>query len=568
MSGTISSLGVGSGFELQSMLEQLREVDEAPIKIMEQDKTKAEERITELDVINAKIIAMKSHALSLSLESNFIERSVSSSDEDVVTAESLTGTTQSSHSIEITRLASSSSWESDGVSSADTIVYIPVRQESQTGFTDADTVSTINSSSSMTLTYGAGESQQAITVDLTAGMTLNQIVNAVNTDDDNDDGEGSIHITASTFEGTDSLQYLRFASTSGGSGESNRVMVTSSPESLNIAAPDTSFSYSLGSNDTPVTVSITADTTFSQLATQINEDENNSGIAAAVIDDGSGTAPYKLVLTADNTGEDNRISINGLQMTEVNGADNASLNASVSVNGIAYQRQKNTGIEDILQGITLNLESEGKSTISVNANTEIIETDIKGLIETYNDLVKELKIHSNYDEKNESWGILSSSVSVKGLTNELNILMSTMLQTDDLSRISMYDIGMGFNEDGTLNIDEEELSTALSSDIDDVMRLFLGDEDNEIKGLGDILNDRLRDFTTLSGLIETEKSTAEYEIDKLEKDIEDATERLDRRYEVMTKQFVQLDIYVNQMRAQADYLSAMFNFGSGSSKSE
>ena len=150
------------------------------------------------------------------------------------------------------------------------------------------------------------------------------------------------------------------------------------------------------------------------------------------------------------------------------------------------------------------------------------------------------------------------SPSIKGLVAELSTLMSTVVSTGG-SITSMYDLGMEFKQDGTITLDEDVLTSAISSNSDDIMTLFLGNTDSEVTGLGDILNDRLGDITKSTGLIDAEKDEAQDDIDRLDADIEADTERLDRRFEILTNQFIQLDVYVSQMQSQSSYLSQLFD---------
>lgn len=556
--GSITSLGVGSGFELQEILENCRAADEVPIQVLEEKKTKTEERLAEFDVVNTKLLTMKSHALALSLKSNFIEKKISISAEDVATATVLPGTSEGTTSMEVVRLATKSSWQTAGAESENASIYIPTIQESDMGFTDTDKTAVTAEAETMTITYGSDEDTRTINVDFTSGMTLDQIVSAVNSDSDNKNAEDNSYVTASTFEGEDGNWYLRIESTAEGNNESNRVMLTTPPTGLEFSAPDKTFSYQVGEANASLTLSIAADTSITQLAELINNDENNLGITASVINDGSADNPYRLILTADETGETNRIFISGLEMNEVQGADNESLNAEILVDGITYQRQKNTGIDDILQGITLNIKSKGSCLIDVTADNEPIESEVTGLIESFNELVQEIRVNSTYDESTEEWGTLSTTSSIKSIDDKLITLMSTVMDSGG-SINSMYDLGMTVNRDGTITLDDEKFNQAINSHAEDIINFFIGNENADISGLADIINDKLRDLTKTSGVINSEKDAAENEIERLESDIESATERLDRRYETLARQFVLLDSYLGQVQSQSDYLSSIFD---------
>jgi flagellar hook-associated protein 2 len=136
--------------------------------------------------------------------------------------------------------------------------------------------------------------------------------------------------------------------------------------------------------------------------------------------------------------------------------------------------------------------------------------------------------------------------------------MNTIVETVD-SSTSLYDLGMEVNRDGTITLDEDVLNTAISSDYNDVKDLFLGDEDAGVTGLGDLINDTLRDITMYSGLIDSEKDAAQDQIDRIEEDIETATERLDKRYEDMARQFAMLDVFMSRMQAQSTFIDEMFS---------
>ena len=75
--GTISGLGVGSKLDLQGTLDKLRQVDNAAVTALQAKATKAKAQLVAFDDVNAKFVAVKTHALSLSLESNFLTKKIS-----------------------------------------------------------------------------------------------------------------------------------------------------------------------------------------------------------------------------------------------------------------------------------------------------------------------------------------------------------------------------------------------------------------------------------------------------------------------------------------------------------
>ncbi|MCK5230541.1 MAG: flagellar filament capping protein FliD, partial [Desulfobulbaceae bacterium] len=117
------------------------------------------------------------------------------------------------------------------------------------------------------------------------------------------------------------------------------------------------------------------------------------------------------------------------------------------------------------------------------------------------------------------------------------------------------------------------LAGAIADNAAAVQSFFLGDDTNEITGFANLVNDRLRTLTAGDGQIEAEKTGAQERISQLELTIESETDRLNQKYELMTKQFIELDRYMNQMTSISSYLTNQFSSlskgwgGTGSSSS-
>ncbi len=329
----------------------------------------------------------------------------------------------------------------------------------------------------------------------------------------------------------------------------------------------TTFSYQLG--ETTVTLAVAGGTTLTELAELINNDESNPGVTASLVNNGDADNPYQLVLQADETGEDNRISLltqlSALALTEKTGADGASLNARFSVDGIDYQRQDNT-ITDIIPSVQFTLQGTGASTISVSNDEEKIKELITNLVTAYNDILAEISANSGYDTDTEELGILAST-GFDDLPSSMQNLMNTFIQAGADSPVtSIFDLGLSYESDGTITIDDDALTTMLEDNFADLAAFFNGDDDSGITGFADKVSDFLRNAATEdSGIYASETSLVQQRIDSLEEQIEKDTERLDKKYEILTKQYVELDSYLSEMTNMSDYLTQTFAAITGSS---
>jgi len=559
--GSISSLGVGSGLELQSMLEQLRAVDEQVITRKESEVTALESQLNEFTVVNNKLLTMKSAALALSLSSTFIARTVSSSSESVLTATVADGTAVQSTPVTVDRIATKSTFMSAGASSEDAIVYVPTSQESTTGVTDPAVDIIAANDGTLVISYGASGSITVPTGPTALVTTMNQLVTAINSDPENvGTGANGRMVTASTVViGTET--FLRIASdTVGATGEDHRVAMTTNGTDLAFAAPQKTFAINVG--DESMVLNIAADTTMAELVDLINDDTDNPGVTASIIDDGT-ASPYKLVLKANATGEEQEITMLA-QLPDlalalpVGGASGEDLNAKITIDGVPYQRQTNT-ISDVLSGITMNLQSADTSTVSVASNDAAVKEMVVAFVAAYNAAVQEISSNTGYDEETEDFGILARTT-LRDMPYSLQNIMTASVKADSAGLVTtMFDLGLEFNRDGTISIDETTLSAAITGAPDSVSAFFLGDEDAGITGLADKVNDYLREVTSGTGQVAAEKTAAQARIDDLQLRIETETERLDKRYDILSKQFVALDQYMSQMKSMGSYLTGQFD---------
>lgn len=566
--GSISSLGIGSGLELQSILEQLRDIDQESLTRQADKITTFEEQINEFTEVNNQLLALKHEALDLSLASTYLGRSVTSSDDKVFTATVLAGTPVQTDTVTVDRIATKSSWLSTGVTDGDTSVYVPTIQESTTGVAG---VGAVVATGPGTLELSFGDIPTPISIPVAADMTMQELIDDIN-------GSGGL-VTASSYESGGETHLRIETATPGGTGEANRIAVTSNDTDLVLTPPSQTLVYTMGDSD-PISVEVAADTTLTQLVDLINGDENNPGVTASVIDDGSESDSYKLALQSNEVGLEQEISFLS-QLPDItmalspDGESGEGLNAQVTIDGIAYQRQTNS-ISDIISGITLNLQSVGDASFSIANNNENVKEMVVAMVTAYNDVVGEIQANASYDAEAEEFGLLFGTT-LRDLPYSLQGLMTTTYDgvAENVTRIyddvtntvieedknihSMFDLGMSFERDGTILLDEVALTAALESNGENVQAFFLGDEESGVVGFADKVNLNLRQLTGYTGQVAAEKTSAQQRIDDLSQSIEDQSLRLDKKYDLMAQRFVALDRYMSEMNSMSNFLSGQFN---------
>ena len=554
-SGSITSVGIGSGLDLQNILDQLKEADRGVINAKVAKKTGYQKEINSYNGVNAKLFAMKSNALDLSLQSNYMQSSSSVTDDNILDAVVVVGVEESSYTMDFTQKAQRNSWESAGTASVNDIMFA----EPVTGIAGPDEVVT-TISETMSIYYGESGSEQQIDISLASGLSLTEIVEQINSSSNNQDGDGVQLVNATLGLNSDEEYYIRLSAVSGGNSADSEISVAG----FTYVQADTMISIT--QDDTSMYLSVRPGASFQEVTDLINTAADNPGVTAAMIDNGDASDPYQFTLSADNTGENARITLSNLVLTEVTGAAAASLDAMLTVNGIAYRRQSNEAISDIITGVTLNLRNIGETTVNIETDMSSIKENIISLVEGFNNLVSYIKGSndtteektSDDEKEDETVNPLAESNDVNRLISKLKSLMTTIVDIDS-GYTSLADLGMVVNKDGTISLDEDDLDQAIASNPDAVTSLFLGDAEKDITGMGDLINDSIKNMVSSQGVIATEIDTLKAMSARLDKDIETSTERLDKRYETMTAEFIRLDSYIRQLNSEASYMQTMFD---------
>ena len=198
---------------------------------------------------------------------------------------------------------------------------------------------------------------------------------------------------------------------------------------------------------------------------------NNSGLDVKVtfLNDGNATNPLRLVLSGTKTGTDNAVSFSGsiVNFTETQAAKNANF----VVDGVAITKSSNT-VTDVITGAIITLESAGSGTVTLTSDTETIKENIQSYVDAYNDLNTYLTDVLALNSETGETSVLFANFTVQNLQQKLRETISSEILgvTGDFAFLSQ--IGIRTLTDGSLKIDEGDLSDALAADVGNVSQLF------------------------------------------------------------------------------------------------
>jgi flagellar hook-associated protein 2 len=366
--------------------------------------------------------------------------------------------------------------------------------------------------------------------------------------------------TSSAAAGSYTLNVTRLAQAQ------NLVAAGQASQTLAIPTIDSTVTFTIGGN--PMDVTISAGATLQDIRAAINAAD--IGVTATIINDGSATAPYRLVLTADEAGASNGISsitvsgdsaVSSL-LTFSSATPNpappamsqsaAAQDASFTVNGIGITSATNT-VTDAIQGVTLTLKSETTTaaTLTVARDTDAIEAAAAKFVESYNALATQLKSLTAYGTDAKKAGVLAGDGAARQMLDQLRSAFLTPASGGSLSYLA--EVGITTLAGGTLKLDNSKMSTALADDFDGVVNLF-----NGATGFVTRLDEWATSATQTGGLISERTQNMNSSIDRYQDQIERLELQmveLKRRY---TTTYSNLNMMLSSMSDTSKYLTSQF----------
>lgn len=316
----------------------------------------------------------------------------------------------------------------------------------------------------------------------------------------------------------------------------------------------TTLTFDLGSSTSPTkTFNVNVDFSTDSLETikdRINSSTSNDFVTASVLNDGTG---YRLVLTAKNTGADNKVFVSGdtnLAFGYTDQTKQEGVNATLSVDGINISKDSNT-ITDVIQGVTLNLKDVSTSTVTlkVDNDTDAITKKVNDFISAYN------KLASTISDLHKKGGTLEADNSATSVIYQLQSVFNAPASLSGNAFSWLAQIGISFNKDGTLALDSTTFTNALGSNYNDVVALF----SDSTQGFSQRLYTAASNMLDSSGLVQSRIDGLNTTINTIDANMDQMNVRLDNVEKRLRTQFANLDALLGTMRNTSSYLASQLS---------
>ncbi len=229
-------------------------------------------------------------------------------------------------------------------------------------------------------------------------------------------------------------------------------------------------------------------TTVGDLLTKINSlfGDVTASITGAgklrVVDNTPGASPLAVIIDVRNSGgvsdptlrfdaDGNLGSAVSLRKREIA----AGADASVTLDGITVTRATNT-IDDIITGVTLDLlKADAATTVTLNIGRDIdaIMANINTFVSNYNSVSSYINSQNSYDATTQTpGGILFGDGTLSSVKTDLTSILTGSVWGVSAEYSTLGLVGVSVDTQGQLSVDSGKLRGYLTTNFNDVQKLF------------------------------------------------------------------------------------------------
>ncbi len=288
------------------------------------------------------------------------------------------------------------------------------------------------------------------------------------------------------------------------------------------------------------------------------------GVKAAVINDRKDPEnPFKIMLSGDNVGGDNKIEyprlyfLDGDQDLEFE-RETPALNGIIKVDGFEFEIASNT-VTDVVPGVTLDLRQAAPGrqvAVTIKENREVVSTKIGEFVKTMNDVLGFIQTQNHLDEKTDTTKTLGGDQIIRSIQGRLTNLIQNQQYGVNSSITRLNELGIEITRTGVLKLNEEKFNNVLSRSPDEVRKFFAGDGFNT--GFVPSLRREISTLTNQAfGSISNRKKALQDEVTRIDQGIDNKTRQLGRREEQLRRQFANLEETMGRLKQQGAAVASM-----------
>ncbi len=317
------------------------------------------------------------------------------------------------------------------------------------------------------------------------------------------------------------------------------------------------------------TVNVKAGDTLEQVRKRINNNGDNFGLTANIVNTKDGAS--KLIIDSGVSGTGNDLTIAGStdQLKEQFATTGTNMkqsqaagSAQITVDGNILTSDTNT-FEDTISGLdvtvlrTSDKDSDGNAKsnrVKVTTDTSAITKLVQNFIDGYNTLnakTTELGKRNTISggESQDDGGALAGDSTPRIVRNLMTNAITTP-STNSTVYSTIFQLGIKMDNDGVLSLDSDKFKEALNDNYEQVVAVFGGSE-----GVAGQLSASLKEYTKTGGLLSMRQDQLNTELKYWGQKEADTTTQMEKYEASLRAKYASLDTLLAQMNSSASYLS-------------
>lgn len=208
------------------------------------------------------------------------------------------------------------------------------------------------------------------------------------------------------------------------------------------------------------------------------------GVTASVINNGG---VYQLMFTSKEQGAAGQVNISGIADFDVNGLTTTAdaQDAVMVLNGMEISNSTNS-FDNVVDGVTFQLNSVATGQtqqINIGQDSQKVVDAVKSFVDVYNQLNTIFDELSSYDtqglteeqlasEEYKFFGDLAGNSTLRDVRTQIKESLSGSIAELGANYNTLSNIGVKFNLDGELELDEAVLNNAVTNDMEALSLMF------------------------------------------------------------------------------------------------
>ncbi len=282
---SITSTGIGSGLDVESIVTQLMALESRPLNLLQQAKSSLDTKLSAIGTLQSRMSALRDSANALTSVSLWNQTTATSSNAAALKVSTSTGAAAGSYAVQVSRLASTQTLASTAFSGPDAVIgegSLTIELGTWTGTPTTTGFTAKSGATPVTVTIGPGETSLAAIRDKInaagAGVTASLVTDATGTrlslrstetgaenafritaSETTDDGNPATGLSAFAYSATAASPMTRSQTASNAEATINGIAVSSARNTLEGVLDGLTLTLSQ-TTTTPVDVTVAADT--------------------------------------------------------------------------------------------------------------------------------------------------------------------------------------------------------------------------------------------------------------------------------------------------------------------